>query len=183
MFFKCNSCTELFSRRDYLKRHVREYHEGKKVKHYNCSKDCNHKECDATLPAKEMNGIVRKIKARTFGNVIREIRFIAKEEIIHPFCFFECVHRLVEDTLEKLRKENGNYKIVTKLCVQFQKRHEIEIKDESYFSVQGTHLSNYNFDKISSIIDSKIESFTERTSKWIISKTLFLELQVCKTNL
>lgn len=181
MFFKCEYCSELFSRRDYLKRHVKEYHEGGKVKHYNCSKDGTHNQCDDILPIKEINGIVRKIKAHAFGNALREIRFQPKDEIVHPFAFFECVNQLVKDTLEILTKERSNFKIVTKLCVEFEKMDNTDLKDESYFSVPAIPISNYDFDKISSTLDSKIDNYIQRGSNWKISKTLFLELQICKT--
>ena len=175
MLFHCKDCIAKFSRRNYLIRHEKEVHQGEVIKHYNCSK-----EQITNTPFCEKNNFVRRLKQCAFGSMIREFRITSKENFIHPDDFLLHAKEIVEDLLNKLKTENGSYKVQTKLCVEFVKTQDDTIKDESYFSDHARNLDNYNFEDISQNIRLKIETFTKRGSAWKFSKPLFLELVVCR---
>ena len=174
---KCIYCSEIFSRRDYLKRHNDERHNHIRIRHYYSSRNCTHQDTQC-LPQIEKNGIKRSVLSTYNNGTTITIRF-AQNNVVFPAEFFENVQEIVNETLEIFKSEK--YKVITKLCVEFESLKNDNEKHESYFTYYTTHLSRYDFEIAMSNILQKIETYEMRGSSWTISNTLFLDLTLIKT--
>lgn len=183
MYFFCSQCTESFSRKSNLKRHVQEHHEGKLVKHSTCSKLSCHDEGCTYLPKEEKNGITRIVTDQAFGGMLKTIRFYPDTSLkLQPDEYLQRVSGFVNDTLQILRTEGGYNKIVTKICVRFKKIIDEgeSIFDESYFTVSARLFCAYDFNDATDQLLEMIDSYNERGSNWFIDHVLFLDLDVIK---
>lgn len=180
MFYTCNFCTELFSRKDYLKRHTQQQHELKSIKRYHCSSyNNNHDNCFHNLPQITQNGLTRIVFASALKNALRHLRIYPNSTKKYlPEEFLNKVKPLLESTLEILKNEKQLLKLSCKLCVLFTKINNSEMNDESYFSSHTVSIQDININVIFEQILYQIEQYTTRGSNWIIDKTLFLELAI-----
>lgn len=192
--FKCDLCSEIFSRKSYLHRHTQQDHDQTPVKHYVCSSNVTHKDCSTNLPQVTLDGLTRIVTAHAFGNAIRHLRiFPNNSQKYLPFDFLITATPLIESTLEILKSEQKPMKISFKICVLFVKniserkdgRTEIlnsERKDEAYFSTKTEILNEFDLSNAINQLDIKIDKYNKRGSNWKIDSTLFLEIEIAVYN-
>lgn len=179
MFFKCNLCSEIFSRKGYLNRHVQHIHENKPIKQYNCSSYNNHDGCSHNLPQVTENGLTRMVTKHAFRNAIRYLRiFPSTASKYLPAEFLLNAKPLIESTLDILKSEQQSLKISCKICVLFVKILDITKTDESYFSTNAATIYEFDLQNVILYLVDKIENFNKRGSNWKIDKTLFFEMEI-----
>lgn len=183
MFFKCDYCTELFSRMQYLNKHINEVHRGHDSKPEYVQSLLHTIESDSNLPMTIKNGIIRIVPHNAFGNYVRNIVFYKDDgtDIKIPCQFFDAAKQLIMDTLEILKNENCLMKITSTLCIRFVKESIAEQTDNAFFSMNAIQLPHYDLDHVINTLLLKIDNYDSRGSNWKIQNTNFFRLYVVKT--
>jgi len=177
-FFKCNECSQLFSRKQYFDRHLKEYHQGESVKHYTQKHD--HIDVVENLPRLTKNDITRIVVKSAFQGAVITIRFIPIEGVFMPREFFRASGNIITETLEIIKQDSGDAKVSFSICVQFKKVSDENKTDEAYFSTKARTISTLFLSMTFSDLMDKIENFSRRGSSWVINKTCFVQMNsVC----
>lgn len=180
MYFKCDFCTELFSRKQYLDNHISQFHKGHDGKPAFIQSLLHTIENNTNLPMTNQNGIIRIVPQSAFGNCVRNIVFYSDDDtnVRFPCDFFEASRKLILETIEQLKNENRVMKLYSTLCVRFVKQSNPEYTDNAFFSTNTINLAHYDLEHVINLILIKIDNYDSRGSNWKLQNTNFFRLYV-----
>jgi len=174
--YSCQECSQQFSRKTNLTRHVLQEHVGQSVKTYR----------DQTTPAnnefnietKTVQSITRSVYATAFQNSVKYIRFTPNSKML-PHVFLHIGTPMIQETLTLLQQQSI-YKIGAQLCVQFTKIGDPTKQQEAFFSVKAYNLKDFQLNMVIQTLLAQIETYIQRGSDWKISYTSYFQLIVTK---
>ena len=179
MTFHCHQCNEIFSRKQYLVNHINQVHNGHTRKP-NVQSLLHTLELTTNLPIITKNGITRIVPKRAFNNLVREIVFYIQDgtDIMIPCQFFDTARQLLLDTIEILKSENRQMKVVSTVCVRFVKQSNTDMMDNAFFSYKAVPLIDYELESVFNSLLIKIDNYETRGSNWKLQTTNFFRLCV-----